>query len=274
MNFARAAFVVIGSLIALSAGAQRPPEQPPKFDPAAVERGKNLLVAQCGFCHGSNARGGNMGSDLTRSALVQEDENGRQLGEFLKVGRPERNMPKFELGEQQVADLAVFLHSAIDDAADRGRYKILDIVTGDAKAGEAYFNGRGGCSACHSAAGDMKGIGAKYEPATLQGRVLMPRGGRRGGPPRAGAPAFLDPNMVQATVIPASGEKFTGPLLQLTDFSVTVYDAARQQPRSWLRSDGVPKVVLKDPLQAHFDRLGKWTDDDMHDVTAYLAGLK
>jgi hypothetical protein len=75
-------------------------------------------------------------------------------------------------------------------------------------------------------------------------------------------------------VTPASGEAFTGPLLQLTDFSVTVYDAARQQPRSWLRHDGVPKVELKDPLQAHFDRLGKWTDDDMHDVTAYLAGLK
>ena len=99
MKLARAASV-IGSLIALSAGAQAPP-QPPKFDPAAVERGRELLVAQCGFCHGSNARGGNMGSDLTRSALVQEDENGKQLGEFLKVGRPERNMPKFELTEAE-----------------------------------------------------------------------------------------------------------------------------------------------------------------------------
>ncbi len=272
MNLARAASTAV-LLAALAAEAQ-PPPQPPKFDPAAVQRGRELLVTHCGFCHGTNARGGNTGSDLTRSALVQEDENGKQLGEFLKLGRPERNMPKFELADKDVADLATFLHSAIDDAADRDRYKILDILTGDAKAGEAFFNGRGGCGACHSAAGDLKGIGAKYEPATLQGRVLMPRGGRRGGPPRPGAPPFLDPNAVQATVTSLSGESFTGPLIFLTDFSVTVYDAARQLPRSWLRADGVPNVVLKDPLQAHLDLLRKWTDDDMHDVTAYLAGLK
>ena len=27
----------------------------PRFDQAAVERGQLLFVAQCGFCHGSNA---------------------------------------------------------------------------------------------------------------------------------------------------------------------------------------------------------------------------
>jgi len=73
-----------------------PAEATPKFDPAAVERGKALLVAQCGFCHGSNARGGQQGPDLTRSDLVQSDENGKQLAAFLKVGRPELKMPKFD----------------------------------------------------------------------------------------------------------------------------------------------------------------------------------
>jgi hypothetical protein len=29
-----------------------------------------------------------------------------------------------------------------------------------------------------------------------------------------------------------------------------------------------------DPLQAHVDLLRKWTDDDMRNVTAFLAGLK
>src|SRR5436190_1518244 len=33
-------------------------------DQAAVERGKNLLGEQCGFCHGANARGGSSGPDL------------------------------------------------------------------------------------------------------------------------------------------------------------------------------------------------------------------
>jgi cytochrome c oxidase cbb3-type subunit 3 len=44
--------------------------------------------------------------------------------------------------------------------------------------------------------------------------------------------------------------------------------------RSWLRNGDTPKVVVVDPLQAHVDLLPKWTDADMHDMTAYLASLK
>src|SRR2546425_73024 len=81
--------------------------------PAAPERGRALLVEQCGFCHGANARGGSGGPDLTRSVVVQEDEAGKQLGAFLRVGRPDRGMPKFALPEPQMVDLATFLHAAI-----------------------------------------------------------------------------------------------------------------------------------------------------------------
>ena len=34
------------------------------------------------------------------------------------------------------------------------------------------------------------------------------------------------------------------------------------------------KFVVNDPLQAHVDQLGKYTDGDMHDVFAYLQTLK
>src|SRR6058998_1513824 len=164
---------------ALSLGAQEPPPPPapapnrsdrpaavparrehpeePQFDQDAVQRGKELLVARCGFCHGSNARGGSSGPDLTRSAMVQEDENGKQLGEFLRVGRPDRGMPKFDLPDARVADVAAFLHAEIYLASNRRLYKILDVLVGDPKAGQAFFNGAGRCSACHSATGDLKG---------------------------------------------------------------------------------------------------------------------
>src|SRR6266702_3104692 len=141
--------------------ARRGRPEEPQFDAGAVQRGQELLVA----------RGGSSGPDLTRSSMVQEDENGKQLGDFLRVGRPERNMPKFELTPQEITDLATFLHSTIYQIGNRGGYEILDIVTGDAKAGEAFFHGAGGCASCHSPAGDLKGVGAKYEPATLQGRM-------------------------------------------------------------------------------------------------------
>jgi mono/diheme cytochrome c family protein len=259
------------------AAAERPPAarpgraEPPLFDPAAVERGQAILVAKCGFCHGSNARGGAGGSDLTRSPIVQEDEGGKQLNAFLKVGRPEKNMPKFELPDQEVEDLATFLHATIQAVSNRRDYKILDIVVGDARAGAAYFQGAGGCSACHSATGDLAGVGARYEPVALQQRMLVPRGGGRGG---RGFTPYTDPNAVKAMVTLAGGESVTGALVRLTDFDVTVYDPATRRMRSWLRRDGVPQVRLTDPLQAHVEHLRKWTDRDMHDVTAYLVSLK
>src|SRR5712691_13102219 len=103
---ASSAFLVLAMAVV---GAQQQALTAPG-DTAAIERGRQVLAQECGFCHGANARGGSSGPDLTRSALVQEDENGTQLGELLRVGRPDRGMPNFYLSSAQVADLAAFLH--------------------------------------------------------------------------------------------------------------------------------------------------------------------
>lgn len=261
---------------AAGARVRQPSEQaqtlPGGYDAAAVERGKALHVAQCGFCHGLSARGGAGGPDLTRSALVQEDEDGKQLGAFLKIGRPDRGMPPFELTDQQNSDLAAFLHAEIYLVANRRHYKVLDILTGDPKAGEAFFHGAGKCMSCHSASGDLQGIGAKYDPPTLQGRILNPR--QRpgsGGPPQ---PAYVNPNALKATVTLPTGEKVSGTLVRLTDFDVMLYDPDTGERRSWVRKDALPRVVVTDPLQAHVDLWTRLSDEEMHNLTAYLAGLK
>ena len=44
--------------------------------------------------------------------------------------------------------------------------------------------------------------------------------------------------------------------------------------RTFRRVGDRPKVELKDPLEPHKAMLAWLTDKDMHDVTAYLAGLK
>ena len=202
---------------------------------------------------------------------MQDDEGGKQLGAFLRTGRPDNGMPAFQLPADQVTDIAAFLHSAIFLSANRRLYQVLDILVGDPKAGEAFFSGAGKCSACHSAAGDLKGVGAKYDAITLQGRLLMPRGGRGAGPPQ---PAYLDKNAIRVTVTLPSRQVVSGVLVRLTDFDVTVYDPQSGQIRSWLRNGDAPKVDVVDPLQAHLDFLPRWTDADMHNMTAYLASLK
>ena len=265
---AACAFSVLPGVLAAQQQALTPPA-----DAAAVERGRQVHVKECGFCHGSNARGGSSGLDLTRSELVQTDEQGRQIGAFLRTGRPDKGMPKFDLTDAQVSDLAAFLHAAIYENSNRRLYKILDILVGDAKRGEAYFAAN--CGSCHKADGDMKGIGAKYDPVGLQQRMLMPRGGRRGpGPGGRPNPPYMEPTAIKAAVTLASGETVRGALLGVTDFQVVIWDPQTNKLRSFLRHDGVPAVELTDPLQAHIDLWKRWTDADMHDVTAFLAGLK
>ena len=273
MTLAFSSLAAVAFLVGVSSVGAQQQALTPQGDTAAVGRGRELLGQQCGFCHGANARGGSGGPDLTRSALVQEDEGGKQLGEFLRAGRPDRGMPKFDLPDSEEADLAAFLHSEIYFASNRRLYKILDVLVGDTNAGRAYFNGVGRCNSCHSPTGDLKAIGSKYEPAALQVRFLVPRG-RTGAPGAPTGPLYADPTAVRATVKLPSGESATGGLVRLTDFEVTIHDTTTGRLRSWLRNGDVPSVLVTDPLQAHLDQLTKWTDSDMHNMTAFLASLK
>ena len=112
-----------------------------------------------------------------------DDNNGELIATVVQNGRPEKGMPKFDLSTEQIASIATFIHSMPvgGRAATTGT---VDPLVGDAKAGEAYFNGAGKCATCHSVSGDLAGIGAKYtDVRALQGAMLSgeTRGGIVGG---------------------------------------------------------------------------------------------
>jgi cytochrome c oxidase cbb3-type subunit 3 len=237
-------------------------------DPAAVERGQKTFVARCGFCHGSNANGGESGPDLVRSVLALDDEGGDKIGPVIRNGRPDKGMPAFALSDDQIKDVAAFLRSRQQAAIDRGSYTIQNIVTGDAKKGQAYFSGVGRCNTCHSPTGDLAHVATRYDPVALQSRLVYPgtRRPRRGEePPRI---AIATP----VTVTLASGQTITGKLEYMDDFNVALRDASGAY-RSFERDSGV-KVDVRDPLAAHEELLKKYTDDDMHNLVAYLVTLK
>ena len=239
-------------------------------DPAAVDRGQRIFVASCGFCHGSNANGGESGPDLIRSVLALDDEGGDQIGPVILKGRPEKGMPPFEMPEAQIKDIAAFLRSRQQAAINRGSYKLLDIVTGDAKKGETFFNGTGRCNTCHSPTGDLSGIANKYEASVLQSRFLYPETRRRG--PASGEPAAPRRTKTMATVTLSSGQSVSGTLEYLDDFNVALRDSSGDY-HSFSREAGL-KVDVRDPLSAHEELLKKYTDADMHNILAYLETLK
>jgi cytochrome c oxidase cbb3-type subunit 3 len=246
-----------------------------KEDPAAFERGAALYTTNCAGCHGTTARGGPGAPDLVRSLLVLDDEKGILIAPVLRNGRPDLGMPKPGLTEPQIADLVAWLHVQTYAAGHRTTYAFQDVLTGDAKKGEAYFQST--CASCHSATADLKGIGSRYDAFSLQAKWLQPRGGRGGGGGRGGrggaTAAASNRSAITATVTLASGQKVSGTLDRVDDFSVSLRDSAGEY-HSFTRDGAVPKVEINDPLKPHVDLLEKYTDPDIHNVTAYLVTLK
>lgn len=259
-------FLALGPVLLLSRVQGQVQQNLQKYDQASRDRGKTGFGAACAFCHGGNARGGEGGPDLLHSEVVLQDEGGKQLHPFLVKGRPEKGMPSFAaLKPDQATDIATFLHAEVF-AAVAQRSVQVNIVTGDAKRGAEFFNGEGKCSGCHSVTGDLKGIGAKYEPLVLQDKAMSPRGAAMFG---NSAPGLVP----IATITLPSGETFTGSVLRMNLFNLTIRDTKGIR-RTFALDGDHPKVEVRDPLQGHIDNILKMTDQHMHDLTAYLVTLK
>ncbi len=238
-------------------------------DAAAADRGKKIWAAECITCHGTNARGAERGSNLIRSVLVLHDRNGSEIGPYLRKGHPTQSgTPSVNFSQAQIDELAHFIHQRVYETL-RGSpiFEVQNVLTGDPKAGEAYFNGEGKCNTCHSPTGDLAGIGKKYNPATLQQRFLFPRVTGRG----RGATATPS-KPVTVAVTPPSGPTVTGVLVHLDDFNVSLRDSSGEY-HSWKRTPEL-KVIKNDPFAAHIELLDKYTDKNMHDIVAYLETLK
>ena len=227
-----------------------------------IQAGERRFTSECGFCHGRDATGGETGPDLTRSELVANDTRGDKIGPLLRSGRPDQGMPSFKLSDADRDAIVAFIHDQKTkfEALGGGRRSVTaeDLATGDAGAGRRYFNGAGGCSGCHSPTGDLAGIATRYQGLTLLQRVLYP----------SGRPAPARPKV---TVTLASGQTVNAPLSSEDEFTIVILDSSGA-PQTYKKS--AVKFKIDDPMSAHFDQLGKYSDVDMHNVYAYLETLK
>jgi len=239
------------------------PQRPPG-DPATIERGKALYGANCTFCHGLDARGGDGGGpNLIRSTIVLEDQKGERIAPVIREGRGA--MPKFQLTDAQLADVAEFLHSF--PVSSRSGRADVNIVVGDAGKGAAYVAAK--CASCHTTAA-LTAFAAKLDdPKMLQQMWLMP--GNAGG--RGGGPAPIPAPPISVTVTLPSREIVTGELSRVDDFTVSLKQADGTFRTFRTEGTGI-KVEIRDPLAPHKQLLREYTDADIHNVTAYLVSLR
>jgi cytochrome c oxidase cbb3-type subunit III len=240
-----------------------------RVDLAGADRGRKIYAAECVTCHGPSARGTERGPNLVRSPIVLRDRYGNSIGPVLKKGHPMQT-GGFTLTDAQITDLSHFIWQRINDTL-RGSdvFEPGDVLVGDAKAGEAYFNGEGKCSTCHSVTGDLAGYGKRFQPVDIQQRFVFPNtaGGRGRG--RAAGPTR---QQVTVTVTQPDGTTSSGALVSMDDFHVALRTTTGEY-RSWTRTPAM-KIVKTEPLAAHVELLDRLTDKTMHDVVAYLETLK
>ena len=225
---------------------------------AVVKRGKSLFGQNCSFCHGREGFGGETGPNLMDSSLVSSDVRGNKIGPVVRNGRPETGMPAFKLSLPEITALSAFLHAQKQKAEShpggRRGVSVADLQTGNVEAGKDYFNGAGTCSSCHSPTGDLAGVATRYRGLELERRMLYPRFAK-----------------ATVTVTTPSGQTVSGGLSYQDEFTIGLTDAAGWY-QSWPASS--IKYSIHAPAEAHAELLPKYTDDDVHNLMAYLQTLR
>jgi mono/diheme cytochrome c family protein len=222
-------------------------------DKAAAARGAPLFVENCAFCHGQTARGAT-GPNLITSDLVLADDHGEHLRPFLKKGRPEKGMPGFAtMSDQQLTEITEFLHVQVEDVANRGAYQVLNILLGNAAKGKAYVEDH--CMSCHTVE-TFAHIASKFRsPDQLQRNWIWPA-----------RDAHITAN------VKTQNGMISGRVTQMSDFRITLVDESGET-RTIDSGPGV-EFEINDPLAEHQKMVMTLANDDMHNVTAYLATLK
>ena len=238
-------------------------------DPEVIARGQAVYGISCRACHGLDLRGGDLGGpNLLRSQLVLKDDGGDLMGPVIRDGQSgagDSSMPPQNLSDADLDAVVEYIHDILGTASRQGgpppgEEVELDILVGDATAGQTYFAER--CASCHSPTGDLQGIGARVEsPKELQDTWV------RGGARNAERPP------ITVTVTRPSGEPVSGTLERLNDFLVVLTEDDGRH-RSFTRRGDTPRVEVDDPMTAHREMLPLYGDADIHNVTAYLVTLQ
>jgi putative heme-binding domain-containing protein len=142
-------------------------DHPVQYAPAEIAFGASLYSGQCVNCHGSTGDG--VGGVNLRSGKFRRATTDRDLTNIITTGIAGTAMPGFKFNPTEVEGLIAYLRNM--NSFDLGSVK-----PGDAKHGQAIFEGKGACLTCHRVNGKGSYVGPNLsEIGSVRGAGALER---------------------------------------------------------------------------------------------------
>ncbi len=224
---------------------------------ADIDVGRGAFRIYCSPCHGIQAQGGR-GPDLTLGVYAV-GETDADLYRVIDEGAPGTEMPGY--GARMTRDTIWRIVAYIRSAAKPDQAK----PTGDAAAGKALYDGKGGCAGCHRIGGqggvlgpELARVGRARSLAYLRRALVDPD-------------AELTPGYGSVEVETRDGSVIRGIEKNFDNFYVTLMEAGERLhtfERSGLeRSQRSTRSLMPSYGQSLSAR-------EIDDIVAYMAGLR
>ncbi len=228
---------------------------PPKVD---LARARRVFENNCAACHGPRGEGGR-GPNLTvpklRHARTDED-----LAAVITGGIPGTEMPpSWHLGEEGVTQVIAYLHVLRSNP-------LPPPVAGDSTNGKALFEGKGGCTACHTVNGhghaygpELGDIGARRTEDRLRESLEEPN-------------AEVPESFLLVHAITRQGIKVTGIRLNEDTFTIQILEPSGKIV-SFRKADlaKLDKRPGESPMPSYKT---VFSASELQDLIAYLSSLR
>jgi cytochrome c oxidase cbb3-type subunit III len=255
-NRASAVFLVLlaagGQLVA----QQRGQDLGGKYAQTDIAYGAQLYAGQCSSCHGPN--GDSIAGVDLRSGRFRNASTDQQLRNLITNGIAGSGMPSFKLDDAELAGIVAYLRNM-------ATFDSRSVALGDAARGQALFEGKGGCTACHRVDGwgagmapDLGNIGTLRTASALQASVLDPN-------------SAMIPINRPVRAVTKDRKVFNGRRLNEDTYTVQMMDdqghlvsLAKADLREFT-------ILVESPMPAYRRKL---TSEEVADLVAYLLSLK
>jgi cytochrome c oxidase cbb3-type subunit 3 len=227
-----------------------------QYAPVDIRYGAQIYAAQCSTCHGANGDQIN-GVDL-RSGQLRRAPSDTDLRAVVTNGIAGTAMPPFRFDPPELTGIVAYIRNMRDFDARAG-------IVGDARRGQALFEGAGGCASCHRVYGkgprvapDLSDIGAIRTADVLQRTLLDPTG------------AMLPMNR-SVRAVTRDGKVINGRRLNEDTYSVQLIDDQEHLLSLDKANLREYTVLTTSTMPSYKDKM---SEQETADLIAYLLTLK